>query len=298
MSAPLYGAIEAGGTKFICEAGYDPSRPLQRVTVPTTTPERTLAAVTAFFAEVRARHGPIAGAGIASFGPIELDRRAAGWGRILATPKAGWSGADLAGTAAAATGAAVEVDTDVNAAALAEALAEPGAELRTLAYVTVGTGIGGGAVVHGRTLSGLLHPEMGHLRVRRADGDRDFPGVCPFHGDCLEGLASGPAITARWGRRFDELPDDHPALPVLGDYLGQLAASITLVLAAERIAFGGGVMADGRLLPYVRAAAQRQLAGYLRPDTLGDFSALVTAPRLGDRAGISGAWELARRAAA
>jgi fructokinase len=293
----MYGAIEAGGTKFICEAGLDPARPLMRAVVPTTTPAQTLAAVTAFFADARRRHGPLAGVGIASFGPIELDRRAPGWGRILATPKAGWTGADLAGAVAAATGAPVDVDTDVNAAALAEALAEPGAELRTLAYVTVGTGIGGGAVVHGRTLSGLLHPEMGHLRVRRAEGDRDFPGVCPFHGDCLEGLASGPAITARWGRRFDELPDDHPALDILADYLGQLATSITLVLAAERIAFGGGVMLDGRLLPRVRTATRTQLAGYLRPDTLGDLSALVTAPRLGDRAGITGAWELARRAA-
>lgn len=293
----MYGAIEAGGTKFICEAGHDSARPLLRAVIPTTTPAQTLAAVTAFLADAKRRHGPLAGAGIASFGPIELDRRAPGWGRLLATPKAGWAGADLAGAVAAATGAPVDLDTDVNAAALAEALAEPGAERRTLAYVTVGTGIGGGAVVHGRTLSGLLHPEMGHLRVRRAEGDRDFPGVCPFHGDCLEGLASGPAITARWDRRFDELPDDHPALAILADYLGQLAASITLVLAAERIAFGGGVMLDGRLLPRVRAAARAQLAGYLRPDTLGDLSALVTAPRLGERAGITGAWELARRAA-
>jgi fructokinase len=295
MARPLLGAIEAGGTKFVCAVGADARHPVLEATVPTTTPEETLAAVVKFFAAAELRGHAVDAFGLATFGPVELDPASPGWGRLLATPKAGWSGMDLVRPLRQRFRRPVAIDTDVNAAALAEVRHAPG--VRSLAYVTVGTGIGGGAVSGGRTLTGLLHPEMGHLHVQRSAADTDFGGVCPFHGGCLEGLASGPAIVRRWGARFEALPDDHPALPLLGDYLAQLTTTLLLVLSSERIVFGGGVMSDGRLLPYVRAATLRRLGGYLRPERLGDLADVVVAPTLGTRAGIVGAFELATRAA-
>jgi fructokinase len=295
MARPLLGAIEAGGTKFVCSVGADARHPVLETTLPTTTPDETLAGVVEFFAAAE-RHGhAVDSFGLATFGPVELDPAAPGWGRLLATPKAGWSGVDLVRPLRQRFRRPVAIDTDVNAAALAEARQAPG--VRSLAYVTVGTGIGGGAVSGGRTVTGLLHPEMGHLHVQRARTDVDFGGVCPFHGDCLEGLASGPAILRRWGARFEDLPSEHPALPLLGEYLAQLTTTLLLVLSSERIVFGGGVMGDGRLLPYVRAATLRRLGGYLPPKRLGDLSGIVVSPTLGPRAGIAGAFELAARAA-
>jgi fructokinase len=229
-----------------------------------------------FFADAERRGHVVDAFGVAAFGPLELDPASPAWGRLLATPKPGWSDADLVRPLRTRFHRPVAIDTDVNAAALAEARHAGG--LRSLAYVTVGTGIGGGAIVGDRTISGLMHPEMGHLHVQRGRGDADFAGVCPFHGDCLEGLASGPAIVRRWGAQFDALPDDHPALPLLGDYLAQLAATLLLVLSSERVVFGGGVMSDGRLLPYVRAATRRRLGGYLRPERLGDLSTILVPP--------------------
>jgi fructokinase len=295
MGRPLLGAIEAGGTKFVCAVGPDGRRPLLETTLPTTTPEATLDAVVEFFAEAERRGHVLDAFGIATFGPVELDPASPAWGRLLATPKPGWSDVDLVRPLRARFRRPIAIDTDVNAAALAEAREADG--IRSLSYVTVGTGIGGGAISGGRTITGLMHPEMGHLHVQRAPDDVAFAGVCPFHGDCLEGLASGPAIVQRWGAQLDALPDDHPALPLLGDYLGQLAATLLLVLSSERVVFGGGVMSDGRLLPHVREATLRRLGGYLRPERLGDLSTVLVPPTLGSRAGIVGAFELATRAA-
>lgn len=289
----LLGAVEGGGTKFVLAVGRGIDATVAEATVPVTTPDETLARVFEFFARAPA----VAAFGIASFGPLELDPASPDFGRLLPTPKPGWSGADLVGPFVRRFGRPVALDTDVNGAALAELAASNGA-VRSLAYVTVGTGVGGGLVVDGRAVHGLLHPEMGHIAVRRARDDDDFAGVCPFHGDCLEGLANGPAVVRRWGAPLSELPDGHAAFERLGDYLGQLAATIALVTSAERIAFGGGVMSDGRLLPYVRRAAHARLGGYLRPERLGSFDDYVVAPRLGARAGLAGAFLLADRARA
>lgn len=292
---PLYGAIEAGGTKIICAAGHGPADILEdcRVVIPTGAPGPTLAVVTEFFEQVTRRRGALAAIGVASFGPVDIDTRSSTWGRILATPKPGWSDVSMVAPLAR-FGCPTRIDTDVNAAALAEATLGAGAGLGSLAYVTVGTGIGGGVVVAGRTIKGLLHPEMGHIRVERDPRDRDFPGICPFHGDCLEGLANGPAVMARWHSHAESLPEQHPGREVLGGYLGQLAATIALMISSERIVFGGGVVSGGRLLPYIQRAASRWLGGYLPVEArAGGFDRYITAPGLGDSAGIAGAFLLA-----
>lgn len=295
---PLYGAVEAGGTKIICAAGYGPTEIPDgcRVVIPTGNPGPTLAAVAEFFARITAEYGALAAIGVASFGPVDVDRRSATWGRILATPKAGWS--DISMVAPLERfGCPIAIDTDVNAAALAEARLGAGAGLRSLAYVTVGTGIGGGVAVADRTIQGLLHPEMGHIRVQRDPRDTGFRGVCPFHGDCLEGLASGPAVMARWQMHAENLPEAHPGREILGDYLGQLAATIALLISCERIVFGGGVASGGRLLPYIRRSASRWLGGYLPIEArAGGFDRYITAPGLGDSAGAAGAFLLAMQA--
>jgi fructokinase len=292
---PLFGAIEAGGTKFVCAAGYAAAEiPADcRAVIPTTAPAATLTAVVEFFERITHKYGALSGIGIAAFGPVDLDTRSPTWGRVLATPKPGWSHTSLVAPLER-FGCAIAIDTDVNAAAFAEARLGAGAGLGSLAYVTVGTGIGGGIFLGDRTLKGVLHPEMGHIRVKRDPRDADFAGVCPFHGDCLEGLASGPAVVARWHARAECLPELHPAREVLGDYLGQLAATVALMISCERIVFGGGVVSGGRLLPYIRQSAKRWLGGYLPIEArAGGFERYISAPGLGDSSGTAGALLLA-----
>jgi fructokinase len=299
MMKPLYAAIEAGGTKVVCAAGYGPTEIPDdaRTVIATETPEVTLTAVVRFFDDIRRKYGAFAGIGIASFGPVDIDMSSPTWGRILATPKPGWS--DISVVAPFQHfGCPIALDTDVSAAALAEATLGAGAGLGSLAYVTVGTGIGGGLVVGGRTIKGLLHPEMGHIRVERDSRDADFAGLCPFHGDCLEGLANGPAVNARWHMRAEDLPESHPGREILGSYLGQLAATIALVVSCERIVFGGGVVSGGRLLPYIRRSAGQWLGDYLPIEArAGGFDRYIAAPGLGDLAGMTGALLLAMQAA-
>jgi fructokinase len=293
----LYGAIEGGGTKFVCAIAEAPDRILERVTVPTADPRSTLDACVSFFVAIENARGPIAAFGFGCFGPIELSPEARNFGRLLATPKPGWSGADVLAPLRAAFGAPNALDTDVGAAALAEWRLGAGRGLGSLAYVTVGTGIGGAVTPQERTRRRLMHAELGHLLAVRDPRDAAFVGVCPFHGSCIEGLASGPAIRARWGCDLDELPGDHAGRPIIAGYLGQLAASIALVESVERIVFGGGVMSNGALLPLVSAAMLDYLNGYLAPlrDTERAASYL-SAPALGRDSGLVGAILLAMQA--
>lgn len=298
MTKPLYGAVEAGGTKIVCAAGYAPAEVIDeaRAVIPTGAPGPTLAAVVEFFERSARKHGAFAGIGIAAFGPVDVDTRSPTWGKILATPKPGWSNVSMVAPLER-FGCPIAIDTDVNAAALAEARLGAGSGLGSLAYVTVGTGIGGGVVVADRTIRGMLHPEMGHIRVQRDPRDAGFGGVCPFHGDCLEGLASGPAVTARWQMRAEHLPERHPAREVLGGYLGQLAATVALMISCERIVFGGGVVCGGGLLPFIRQSARHWLGGYLPIEARGGgFERYITAPALGECAGTAGAFLLAMQA--
>ena len=298
MSRPLYGAIEAGGTKFVCAAAHGVDSQVADTRIETTDPAATLQAVERFFAGIEARLGAFRSFGIATFGPVDLRPGTSTFGRMLATPKPGWANTALLAPIATRFRCPVAIDTDVNAAAIAEAEHGAGRGCGTVVYVTVGTGIGGGAVIDGRTLRGLLHPEMGHIRVLRDERDRGFAGVCPFHGDCLEGLASGTAIRARYGAPLDRLARPREAQELIGYYLGQLAANVILTLSAERIVFGGGVMRSDGLLGSIRESAVRTLNGY--PSVGADLASLeriVVAAGLGERSGLVGAIRLAETAA-
>ena len=297
MSAdgPLYGCIEAGGTKFVLGLARAPGEVMETRRIATSSPERTMAETLDFFRSNTNGHGSISAFGIASFGPIDLDLQSPQWGCILDTPKAGWSGTDLASTIADAFACPIGFDTDVNAAALAESLwgASIGADVST--YVTVGTGIGGGALVEGRPIHGLRHPEMGHMRPQRHRNDDEFPGICPFHGACLEGLASGPAIAARWGVPLSELAQDHEAHDIIAFYLGQLVIAQQALLSPRRIIFGGGVLDTPGLLDRIRRQAAGLANGYFGSQD-SDYDGLVVAPKLKGTAGLLGALALAQRA--
>ncbi len=289
-ASPLYGAIEAGGTKFVCAVGTGPDDVRALTRFPTTTPDETLGKTLAFF---RAQEAPLAGVGIGSFGPVDPDPGSATYGYILRTPKPGWSNTDVAGTLRDALGAPVAFDTDVNAAALGEHRWGAARDVDTLLYITVGTGFGGGAIVRGRPLHGLLHPEMGHLLLPRAEGDV-FAGACPFHGDCLEGMAAGPALERRWGQRAETLPEDHPAWAFEAHYLAHALVNYILILSPQRIILGGGVMHQRHLFPMIRQKAQALLNGYVvKPQILDAIDGYIVPPGLGDRAGVLGALALA-----
>jgi fructokinase len=296
-SAPLYGAIEGGGTKFICAVATEPAQIVESVSVPTTDARTTLAECTQFFVGAEKKHGPIAAFGFGCFGPLQLRREAADFGRLMPTPKLGWSGENVLEPLRSVFDVPIELDTDVGAAALAEWRLGAGRDVGSLAYVTVGTGIGGAVVPLDPSVNRLMHAEMGHLPARRDPRDLTFAGVCPFHGDCLEGLASGSAIRARWGCTLDALPPHHAGSAIIGGYLAQLAVSIALVTSVERIVFGGGVMSSGALLPLVRASMLEYLNGYLAPLNDAERSAnYICAPALGNDAGITGSLLLAMRA--
>jgi fructokinase len=282
------GGLEAGGTKFVCAVGSGAADVRAETTIPTTDPATTLTRVMDFF---RA-HGPIAALGVGAFGPLDLDRKSPTFGFITNTPKRGWANTNVAG-AFASLGVPVAIDTDVNAAALGEHRWGAARGIASFVYLTIGTGIGGGAFVNGALVHGLVHPEMGHIPIPRAAGDT-FPGICPFHRDCFEGLASGPAMAARWNAPAESLPAHHPAWDLEADYLALGLAAIVAVLSPERIIVGGGVARAEHLLPRVRTKLNATLGGYVRSAALDDaVRPYVTAPELGERAGVLGALALA-----
>lgn len=289
----LFGAIEGGGTKFVCAVGASANKIYESTTFPTTDPQSTLASCVDFFVCAEEKFGRIDVFGWGCFGPLDLRIGSPTYGHMLATPKPMWSRADLLGPLRARFNVPVAIDTDVNGAALAEWRLGAGQGLGSMAYVTVGTGIGAGVAPNEAYVRRLMHAEMGHIVVRRDPRD-SFAGSCPFHGDCLEGLASGPAIRLRWGGELGELPQDHAAWSIVGGYLGQLAATMALILSVERIVFGGGVMANGFLLPHIRQAAYASLNNYLEPlQQRGAFDSYIVAPTMDTRAGIVGAMLLA-----
>lgn len=291
--APLFACIEAGGTKFVLGVARGRDTILRTTRIPTTTPAETLTDVRAFFTEAQGEWGAFDALGVAAFGPIDLNRLSGSWGQIVDTPKAGWSGTNLVGALTASLDCPVELDTDVNAAILAESLWGAAVGCDIAVYVTIGTGIGGGALITGVPVHGSRHPEMGHMLPRRHPDDLAFAGSCPFHGDCLEGLASGPAIIARWGASLSTLDPDHPAHEIIAYYLAQLIVAQQAVLSPQRIVVGGGVLGTFGLLDRVRRQAAKLAKGYFGT---ADYSSLITAPALGDSAGLLGALALAQRA--
>lgn len=294
----IFGGIEAGGTKTVCAIGSGPEDLRTSVRIPTTTPDETLGEIVRFFRE-RQTAEPLAAIGIGSFGPVDPKPNSPTFGTITTTPKPGWAHTDLAGAVRRELGLPVGFDTDVNAAALAEHRWGAAQGLDDFVYLTIGTGIGGGAMVHGQLLYGLNHPEMGHIRIPHDRQVDPFPGSCPYHGDCLEGLAAGPALEARWGQPAHTLPEDHEAWPLEATYLAHGVVNLSCILLPQRFILGGGIMHQPRLLPMIRQRVQELLNGYLQvPQILDQVEEYVVSPGLGDRAGVLGALALAQRAAA
>ncbi len=294
----MYVGVEMGGTKVIVAAGTGPQDLSSPVRIPTLDPEATMAQVADHIRSLT-RQGTVQGIGIASFGPVGVIPGKPDYGRILRTPKPGWEGFDVLGAIRHhLKDTPTIIDTDVNGAAIGEQRWGGGQGLSDFVYVTVGTGIGVGIISGGKPVHGLLHPEAGHILVRHDHHADPYKGHCPFHGDCLEGLASGPAIHERTGISGEDLPDDHPAWPLVGGYLAQLYANLTLVCSPQRILVGGGVGLNPAVLEASRSNLTRILAGYIdalsNPAVLVDY---IQRAHLGEHAGVLGAIALAERAA-
>jgi fructokinase len=288
----VYGGIEAGGSKWECAIGTGPNDLRASTTLPTTTPAETINRAVAFFE----REGPVDAIGIGSFGPLDGNPASPTWGYITTTPKPGWAQTDVGREIRHRLAVPVAFDTDVNAAALGEHRWGAARGLETSCYITVGTGIGGGGMVGGKLLHGLMHPEFGHMRIPHDRGADPFPGACPYHGNCWEGLASGRAIEARWGKPAAELTDE-AVWELEARYLALGLVSVICVLSPERVVMGGGVMNQAGLLERVHREIVRLMNGYLDAPLLGDgIAGLVTAPALGPRAGVLGALALAESA--
>jgi fructokinase len=292
--AELLGGVETGGTWCVCALGTGPGELAAIEQFPTGEPGPTLERIAEFFAGGSAP----AAVGIGSFGPVDLDPASPAWGHVLSTtPKRGWGRAAVGPVLRDRLGVPVAFDTDVNAAALGEHRWGAGRGVASLCYLTIGTGIGGGLLIDGRPVHGLVHPEVGHLRVPR-NPDDTFPGACPIHGDCWEGMASGVAVAERWGVSPKELPDEHPGWALEAEYLALGILGIVSVASPHRVIVGGGVMERAPLLGMVRERLRELVAGYLDTPLLGDrVDEYLVAPQLGDRAGVLGAITLAADAA-
>ena len=289
--APLVAGIELGGTKCICILARGPDAIEESVRIPTTRPEETLAAIEA----VLDRWSGFTAIGIASFGPVSIDRGASDYGHITSTPKPGWAGTDIAGRLHRRYGVPTGFHTDVVGAALAEACWGAAQGLADIAYVTVGTGVGAGVIANHRPVDGLTHSELGHIRPVRIAGD-DWIGACPFHGACLEGLVSGPAIAARLGHPADDAAADHPVWDGVAEALGQLCHTLVLTGIPRRIVIGGGVMGAGHLYPRIRTAMTRSLGGYVTLPEVAMVDSFIVPPSLGGNAGPLGAIVLGTQA--
>lgn len=284
----LIAGVELGGTKAVALIARGAEIIVQR-RIPTGEPEATLGALSDQIASWERAHGRIAALGVASFGPLGLDPARADFGLITKTPKAGWSDIDVLGHFRNRFPVPLGFDTDVAGAALAETIWGGAKGCDVVVYLTIGTGIGGGLVVDGRPVHGMVHPEIGHLRIRRAPGD-DFAGACPFHGDCLEGLASGPAIAARAGAPAEDLPESAPVWGKVAAEIAEAAAMLILTLSPRRILVGGGVPGGKPFLfPMIREAVAERLAGYVAGLTPAALVEVIGPPGLGDRAGPLGA---------
>lgn len=282
------GTIEAGGTKFVCGVGDEQGTILDRISFPTGQPEETLAQVAAYF-----RERSVKAIGIGSFGPIDIDPASKTYGFVTTTPKPGWTNFDFLGTMKREFDVPFGWDTDVNAAAFGEAAWGAAKGLDSCIYYTVGTGIGAGVFAEGHLVHGLVHPEAGHVPVKRHPDDSNFAGVCPYHGDCLEGMAAGPALEKRWGVKGAELGADHPAWAMEAFYIAQAVTGAVLLLSPKKVILGGGVMQQPQLFPLVRSEVQRQLAGYVRAAEITErIDEYIVPPGLGNNAGLCGALAL------
>jgi fructokinase len=290
----LFGGIEAGGTKFVCMVATDPKHVIEEKRFPTTRPDETIRQANLFFAPY-AQRGELEAVGIASFGPVDLNPVSPTYGYITSTPKIDWNYVDLHGLVAKALDLPAAFDTDVNAAAFGEhywTAANNG--LDPFVYVTVGTGIGVGVLANGRPLHGLVHTEAGHFVIPHDRQKDPFPGICPYHGDCLEGLASGPAMNHRWGQNAETLPDAHPAWELEAEYIALALINLIYAYSPQRIVLGGGVSQHAGLHEAVRRKVQQGLHGYIQsPILLNAMDEYIVPPSLGNRSGVLGAIAMA-----
>lgn len=293
-----FGGIEAGGTKFVCVITDSGKNVLAETRFPTTSPAETIGRAIAFFQEhYHQLPRQISAIGVACFGPIDPNPQSPTYGFITTTPKPGWQNTPVVGPLQETFGVPVAIDTDVNAAAVGEGVWGAAQGLTDFLYLTIGTGIGGGGVFHGKPLHGLIHPEMGHIRIPH-DINRDpYSGYCPYHGDCFEGLACGPALQARWGERGESLAPDHPAWDLEAQYIALALHTFICALSPQRIILGGGVMQQAHLFPLIREKTVDLLNGYVRsPSLLDHADEYIVPPGLGARAGVLGAVALAQQA--
>jgi fructokinase len=290
-ASPIYGGIEAGGTKFVCAAGTGPDNILNQIQLPTALPKKTLNKAIWFFKQVKA---PLAGIGIASFGPLDLDKKSATYGSITTTPKPGWANTDLVNILKNALNVPVSIDTDVNGAAIGEGKWGAAKRLSNFIYLTIGTGIGGGAVINGKPVHGLVHPEMGHILIPHDRENDLYEGCCPYHKDCFEGLASGMAVGKRWGKPAEKLPPDHKAWDLEADYISAGVMNLILTISPQRVILGGGIMKAPGLLEKVRERVKILLNNYVNSPMTGEkIDHYIVRPGLGDMAGVLGAIALA-----
>ncbi len=283
----MLGAVEAGGTKFVCAIGDETGNIIERIQIPTTVPEETMPKVIEFF-----KGNQLEAIGVGSFGPINLDKESTTYGYITSTPKPGWRNYPIVRTLENEFGIPIGFNTDVNAAALGEAIYGAAKGLDSCLYITIGTGIGAGAVVQGKLLQGLSHPEMGHILVRRHPEDT-YRGKCPYHGDCLEGLASGPAIEERWDAKGVNLADRPEVWELQGYYIAQALIQYMLILSPKKIILGGGIMHQKQLFSSIYKHLKEFIADYIILPELSDY---IVSPSLGDDAGITGSLMLAQQA--
>lgn len=293
----VFGAIEAGGTKFVCAVGSGPDDIRAETRFPTETPDVTMAQAIAFFQEQQEVHGPLAAIGISAFGPIDPLPGSPTYGYITTTPKTLWQNTPVVAMVQEHFDVPIGFDTDVNGAALGEYRWGAAQGLDTFVYLTIGTGIGGGGMVGGKLMHGMMHPEMGHMYVPH-DWDRDpFAGVCPYHGDCWEGLANGPALEARWKQRGETFPPDHEAWLLEAHYIALGLVNIITIVSPQRIILGGGVMGQRHLFPLICREVKHQLKGYIQmPQIIEKLDEYIVPPGLGSRAGMLGSIALAEQA--
>lgn len=295
----VYGGVEAGGTKFVCIVGTGPADIRAEVRFPTTHPKETMQRVIRFFDEYQQNSGDsVEAIGIASFGPVDLDESSPTYGYITTTPKPGWAMTPVAGPVKEALQVPVAFDHDVIAPGISESHWGAARGLQDFLYMTIGTGIGGGAIVHGKPLHGMVHSEMGHIRLPHDREVDPYAGYCSFHGDCFEGLACGPAMEQRWGQAAETLPPEHPAWELEADYIALAVQNFICTLSPQRVILGGGVMQQSRLFPMIRKKVQSYLNGYVRSPALYEgIDAYITPPGLGNRAGVLGGLAMAMQLA-
>lgn len=281
------GALEAGGTKMVCAIGNEKGEIYERISIPTESPEKTIPAMITYFQDKQ-----IEALGIACFGPIDLNRSSDTYGYITTTPKLVWENCNIVGMFKEALGIPVGFDTDVNGSALGEATWGITKGLENSMYITIGTGVGAGIITNGKLLHGMLHPEAGHVLLVKHPDDT-YKGHCPYHANCLEGLAAGPAIEERWGKKAVELTDKREVWEMEAYYIGQALVGYILTLSPQRIVLGGGVTHQEHMLPLIREEVKKQLNGYLKTKELDDLEHYIVLPSLNDNQGIMGALKLA-----